>query len=289
MNTVVEAQRFHGYGVGSGGGVTLTHLQFADDTIIIGEKSLLNVRTMRAMLLFEEVLGLKVNFNKSMLTGINISESWLSEAALVMNCWRGTIPFIYLGLPIGGDSRKLSFWKHVVDRIVSRLSSWNNKFLSSGGRLVLLKGRLQEGGRHSSTWWRMLSRVREGVGEGVVDKECSVAEMCRLGWAEGAEAWIWRRRLLAWEEENDNVHDTWRWYLDPTHGYSVRVAYRFITTSGEPSDSIHDDNVWHRLIPAKVSLFVWRLMRNRLPTKDNLVRRRVLPPNGVVCVLGCGE
>jgi len=35
-----------------------------------------------------------------------------------------------LGLPIGGDSRKLCFWKHVVDRIVSRLSSWNNMFLS---------------------------------------------------------------------------------------------------------------------------------------------------------------
>jgi len=117
------------------------------------------------------------------------------------------------------------------------------------------------------------------------------------------EAWVWRRRLLAWEEESvrecsillhnivlqNNVHDTWRWYLDPTHGYSVRVAYRFITTYGEPSDSIHDDNVWHRLIPANVSLFVWRLLRNRLPTKDNLVRRRVLPLDSAVCVSGCGE
>jgi hypothetical protein len=27
----------------------------------------------------------------------------------------------------------------VVDRITARLSSWNNKFLSFGGRLVLLK------------------------------------------------------------------------------------------------------------------------------------------------------
>jgi len=70
---------------------------------------------------------------------VNISDSWLSEAASVMNCRRGTIPFIYLGLPIGGDSRKLSFWKSVIDRIVTRLSSWNNKFLSLGGRLVLLK------------------------------------------------------------------------------------------------------------------------------------------------------
>ena len=83
MSAVVRAQLFNGYSVGPGGDVTLTHLQFADDTLIIGAKSWLNVRTMRAvLLLFEDVSGLKVNFNKSMLTGVNISDSWLSKAEL---------------------------------------------------------------------------------------------------------------------------------------------------------------------------------------------------------------
>jgi len=140
MNAAERADLFRGYGVGQNDEMRLTHLQFADDTIIIGEKSWQNVRTMRALLLlFEGISGLKVNFNKSMLTGVNIPDTWLSEAASVMNCRRGSIPFVYLGLPISGDSRKLSFWKPVVDRIVSRLSSWNHKFLSFGGRLVLLK------------------------------------------------------------------------------------------------------------------------------------------------------
>jgi len=57
----------------------------------------------------------------------------------MLSCRRGTILFVYLGLPIRGDSRKISFWKPTVDRIVSRLSSWNHKFLSFGGLLVLLK------------------------------------------------------------------------------------------------------------------------------------------------------
>ena len=140
MNSMVVAQLFHGFGVGRSSEMRLTHLQFADDTLIIGEKSWLKVRAMRAvLLLFEEVSGLRVNFHKSLLTGVNISESWLTEAASVLNCRRGTIPFVYLGLPIGGDSRRLSLWKPVVDRIVDRLSSWKNKFLSFGGRLVLLK------------------------------------------------------------------------------------------------------------------------------------------------------
>jgi len=61
------------------------------------------VRSMRVVLfLFEELSGLKVNYQKSMLTGVNVPESWLSEAARVMKCQTGTIPFVYLMLPIGG-------------------------------------------------------------------------------------------------------------------------------------------------------------------------------------------
>ena len=39
MKAVVEANLFHDYDVGSNGVVLLTHLQFADDTLIFGEKS----------------------------------------------------------------------------------------------------------------------------------------------------------------------------------------------------------------------------------------------------------
>jgi len=67
---------FKGYPVGRVGEVTLTHLYFADDTLIISEKSWLNVHSMRAvLLLFEETPRLKVNFHKSMLTSVNIYDS----------------------------------------------------------------------------------------------------------------------------------------------------------------------------------------------------------------------
>nr|ABN05773.1 hypothetical protein MtrDRAFT_AC148815g37v2 [Medicago truncatula] len=29
----------------------------------------------------------------------------------------------------------------------------------------------------------------------------------------------------------ENIHDAWRWLLDPIQGYSVRGAYRFLITS----------------------------------------------------------
>ena len=49
------------------------------------------------------------------------------------------------------------------------------------------------------------------------------------------------------------------------------------------------DDVWHRYIPTKLSLFVWRLLRNRLPTKDNLMRQRVIQVNDTACAYGCGD
>jgi hypothetical protein len=101
---------------------------------------------------------------------------------------------------------------------------------------------------------------------------------------------VWRRRRFAWEEEEvrecsvllhnvvlqTHVHDRWKWLLDPIEGYSVRGAYQFLTFADAPLDRELIDNVWHNHIPLKVSLFTWRLLRKRLPTKDNMVRRGVI-------------
>ncbi|MCI32708.1 RNA-directed DNA polymerase (Reverse transcriptase), partial [Trifolium medium] len=116
------------------------HLQFADDTLLMGVKSGANVHARKAVLvLFEKVSGLKVNFHKSMLVGVNIGDSWLAEAASVLDCIVGKVSFQYLGLPIGGDPRRLSFWDPVLTRIQNRLSGWKSRFLSFGGHLIFLK------------------------------------------------------------------------------------------------------------------------------------------------------
>jgi len=54
-------------------------------------------------------------------------------------------------------------------------------------------------------------------------------------------------------------------------------------------DRSHVDDVWHKHIPSKVSLLVWRLLRNCIPTKDNLAIRGALPTTDTSCALGCGS
>ena len=131
MKSLSENNFFHGYKVGSTNPTVVSHLQFADDTLIIAEKSWANVQVMRVVLvLFEAISGLKMNFTKSQLIGVNVQGSWLNEAALVLNCKVGNLPFVYLGMPIGGDACQLSFWEPLILRIRTRLSSMHVYALS---------------------------------------------------------------------------------------------------------------------------------------------------------------
>jgi len=140
MESLVNNNIFTGYKVGRDHALNIFHLQFAYDTLIVGNKSWVNVRAMHAVLhLFEAMSGLKVNFQKSELVGVNVSRSWLFEAAIVLNCKVSSLPIMYLGLPVDVDSRRLHFWEPVVNHIKSHLSSWKSKYLSFSGCLVLLK------------------------------------------------------------------------------------------------------------------------------------------------------
>lgn len=139
MQALVDSNLFTGYKIGTQRGLYISHLQFIDDSLLLGEKSWANVRALRAvLLLFESASGLKVNFHKSVLTGVNIGVSWLAEAASSLHCKVGKVPFVYLGLLVGGDVRRLCFWDPVVSRIANRLSRWKSRFLSFGGRLILI-------------------------------------------------------------------------------------------------------------------------------------------------------
>jgi hypothetical protein len=71
------------------------------------------------------------------------------------------------------------------------------------------------------------------------------------------------------------------WLLDPIQGYYVRWTYQYLTSADEPMDRSLIDNVWHKHVPLKVSLFAWSLLRDRIPIKTNLVRRRALQQNDI--------
>jgi len=136
-----------------------------------------------------------------------------------------------------------------------------------------------------------------------VDKWVTVRQMESRGWGDGGAAWEWRRRLLAWEEESvsqcasvlhnvvlqDHIIDRWRWLLDPINGYSVEGTYSYLTAPGIHLECGMSVDLWKKQVPLKVSVFVWRFLRNRIPTKDNLLPRRIISLDDTSCTGGCGS
>jgi hypothetical protein len=82
--------------------------------------------------------GLKINFWKSCLLGVNVDNEFLLMASDFLHCRIGLLPSTYLGLPVGANPRLCSTWKPMLDAFNSRLGSWGNKYISLGGRIVLI-------------------------------------------------------------------------------------------------------------------------------------------------------
>lgn len=137
-----------------------------------------------------------------------------------------------------------------------------------GGSMSMFVGSLVMGGVPSLGRITRLEEFHQGLDSGVCidlaeNRRVSVAEMSELGQEEGGEAWRWKRRLFAWEEETlrelvsllhnfllqINAFDRWSWLLDSVKGYSVSGAYHYLTDADAPSDKDSIDNIWHKQVP----------------------------------------
>jgi hypothetical protein len=138
MRKAVEIERFQPFRVGRDR-LPVSILQYADDTLCVGEATVENLWTLKAVLRgFEFASGLRVNFWKSSIIGVNVPNDFMAMAANFLNCRIGKTPFKYLGLPVGANPRLMSTWKPMIDVIRGRIGSWGNKYLSFGGRIVML-------------------------------------------------------------------------------------------------------------------------------------------------------
>lgn len=121
MCKMVEIGKFSGFAVDHF--TSLSHLQYANVTLLIGKATSTNIWAFKEVLRnFELVSGLKVNFVKSCQFGMNVGAEFLQAASNFLYYKMGQLPFTYLGLPIGANRRRVSTWQPVVESLRKRLA-----------------------------------------------------------------------------------------------------------------------------------------------------------------------
>ncbi|XP_021974560.1 uncharacterized mitochondrial protein AtMg01250-like [Helianthus annuus] len=86
------------------GGLLISHLLYADDAIILGERSDANIlNVVRILRVFYMCSGLKINLCKSKLYGLGMDMDEVKNKAMVVGCKAESTPFKYLGLMVGAN------------------------------------------------------------------------------------------------------------------------------------------------------------------------------------------
>ncbi|KAJ9561163.1 hypothetical protein OSB04_006323 [Centaurea solstitialis] len=312
--------------------------QFADDAIFVGEWSLANAKNLILC------SGLTINMSKSRLMGVSVSKEETTRIANQLKCKEESIPFVYLGLPVGGNTNRVASWQPLINKFKAKLNSWKAKTLSFGGRLCLCKSVLGTLGNYLFSLYKVPAKVINlleslrskffwggtddkkkinwlawnkvisdkhagGLGIGSL-RALNLALLFKWRWRELTEIDIkwqkvvahcnegysplnptrqkggtWNRirgvekeiaelginisSLLQWKDDERG----WSWELEGNKVYSVRSLRKLIDGISLPIVSTETD--WIQQLPSKINIFIWRALRNRLATRDNLKKRGI--------------
>ncbi|XP_071704361.1 uncharacterized protein [Rutidosis leptorrhynchoides] len=137
---IVDKERFaRGAHVGVKN-INISHLLYGDDALIVSEWNHEEIKNIiRIFNIFFVASGLKKNVSKSNVYGINVNNQEISEMASLSGCSPGSICFTYLGLLLGSNMNLITNWKPLIDKFKKRLSAWQYRMLSYGGRLSLIE------------------------------------------------------------------------------------------------------------------------------------------------------
>ena len=166
----ISGCRFEGR---DGGEIVISHLLYADDTIIFCDANAEQLMYLRWTLMwFEAFSGLKINLHKSEIIPLGRVDN-VEELAAELGCGVGSLPTKYLGLPLGAPHRALGVWDSIEERFRNRLSSWKRQYISKGWSLTLIRSTLSSLPiyflslfRMPKIVWSRLEKIQRGLSLG---------------------------------------------------------------------------------------------------------------------------
>jgi hypothetical protein len=117
----------------------LTHLQYADDTIIflsLDEQTILNAKFL--LYYFEDMSGLKINYQKNEVFVMGAEED-NNRVASIFNCNVGELPLRYLGVMVNNRRMTTAELNYMAQKVERRIPTWQSTCLLSGGKMILIE------------------------------------------------------------------------------------------------------------------------------------------------------
>jgi len=120
--------------------------------------------------------------------------------------------------------------------------------------------------------------------------DCKDGAIGEVGhWEDNVWHWdlLWRRPRFVWESTMEKqlllvidgprlrkeYFDTWKWKEDEDGIYSVKIAYKTLQKTDEEVQNNEFKMLWSTRVTPKAQILGWRIFLDKLPTKDNLLKR----------------
>ncbi|XP_071712212.1 uncharacterized protein [Rutidosis leptorrhynchoides] len=269
--------------------VNVSHLQFADDTIFFGKWGRKNIKNiLKTLTCFENSSGLKVNMSKSSLYGIGVSFNNVEKVANEIGCSASKLPFIYLGMPIGQNMSRKDAWDLVVEKIKKRLSDWK-------ARTFILMDEVYWGWEGYRFWedsWVNNARLKEEFSRLYrldSNREAKVIDHVSYNNGSWVFTWNWSRELTGrLHGELLNLENkisssaslgfgvcSWSFKPSGKDSYVSRSISKEIDDRYLVGNSFSFETLWNKLVPQKIGIFIWRVLRSRIPVRLELEKRGV--------------
>ena len=122
-------------------GPALSHLLFADDSLFFTLANQRSAKAIQSILKrYEEVSGQAVNLRKSAITfGRLVRPDTKRQMRHLLGIHNEGGGGKYLGLPEQFDKKKSELFRYIVEKVKEKTQGWSKKYLSQGGKEVLLK------------------------------------------------------------------------------------------------------------------------------------------------------
>ncbi|GJZ28787.1 hypothetical protein Tco_0573434 [Tanacetum coccineum] len=228
-------------------------------------------------------------FGECRLFGIGIHMADVANIARAINCSYGSLPFNYLGLPVGKRMNKVDAWNGVVEpqlRLFFQIEALRRNFFwgfkENEKKIVWVR------------WQKILADKKDdGLGVGYIKaKNTSLLGKWRWSYLNEAGA-LWRK---AWRRQprggvlddlsalsyliNGLVldrprEDNWSRSLDESSSFSVRSLCKFIQSKPFVIEAECPSFKWNSWVPRKANIYAWRVDLNLLPTNSNLMQRGI--------------